>query len=267
VSGKNCGTIADQHGYFELSVPWSDDEFDTLVFSSMGYTRDTLVYNPTKTSVFTILLEQKFYPVDSIIISPKIYENLVLGNTKARQSGSLYLDTHGQQTALFLKNNKNKNGIISSVSYYLSKEGNTDAPFRIRMYKKDSTGLPGEDIIEDAIVVKPETGEGWYTVNLEKLRLKIPKEGIYIAIEGVFPDDYEDYYGESEFIDLRKQNQQNNNKSLHYGQRLGYNRKCRKETWHYSISKVWFQLEKQSFGVMITATVKYEKEHEKKQQK
>jgi hypothetical protein len=264
VSGKNNGTIADQHGYFELNIPWSDDGSDTLVFSSMGYKRDSIIFNPSLTKVFSVLLKQKFYPVDSVVISPKVFEKFALGNNRDRKSGSLYLDTHGQQTALFMRNsNKNKKGIISSVSYYLSKEGNTDAPFRVRIYRTDSAGMPGKDIIEDAIVVKPVKGEGWYTVNLEKLRLEIPREGIYVAIEGVFPDDYEDYYGESEFIDLREQNNLNSQKSLTYGQRLGYNRKCRKETWHYSISKVWFQLEKQSFGVMISATVKYEKEHEK----
>ena len=46
---------------------------------------------------------------------------------------------------------------------------------------------------------------------------------------------------------------------LTYGQRLGYNRKCRKNTWHYSMAKVWFQIEKQAFGIMISATIKYEK--------
>lgn len=267
IAGKITGTIADQQGFFELNIPWTDDGLDTLILSSMGYIKDTIVFNPDKKKIFSIGMKQKVYPVEPVTIIPKVYENMALGNTKDRESGSLYLDTHGQQTALFLKSRKNKPGIITSVAYYLSKEGNTDAPFRVRIYSVDSIGMPGRDIIEDAIVVKPETGDGWYAINIEKLRIRIPEDGLFIAIEGVFPDDYEEYYGESEFIDLRKQNKQNKNMSLTYGQRLGYNRKCRKETWHYSISKIWFQLEKQSFGVMISAVVKYEKVHEKEKDK
>ncbi len=263
LAGKPAGTIADRDGLFEINIPWTDDGYDTIIFSSMGYIRDTIIFDPGNRSILRIGMKQKIYPVEPIVISPKEFEKIVLGNIKDHQNGSLYLDTHGQQTALFLKNKKNKTGILTTVSYYLSKDGNTDAPFRARIYSMDSSGLPGTDLVEDAIVVKPEMGEGWYSINIEKLKIEMPEEGVYIAIEGVFPDDYEDYYGESEFIDLRRQNNRNNSPSLTYGQRLGYNRKCRKETWHYSISKVWFQLEKQSFGVMIAAVVKYEKEHEK----
>ncbi len=267
IAGKPTGTIADYQGNFEINIPWTDDGFDTLVFSSMGYLRDTVIFQPDRKTALSIFMKEKVYPVEPIVVSPREYENIELGNTKDRNAGSLYLDTHGQQTALFLKNKKNKPGIITTVTYYLSKEGNVDAPFRIHIYSVDSTGFPGKDLIEDAIVVKPASGEGWYSVNIEKMQILLPEEGAYLGIEGVFPDEFEHYYGESEFIDLRRQNTQNNSRPLTYGQRLGYNRKCSKDTWHYSMSKVWFQLEKQSFGVMISAIVKYEKEHEKEKDK
>ena len=81
-----------------------------------------------------------------------------------------------------------------------------------------------------------------------------------MAIEGVFPDDYDYYFGNADFIDLKNNIKSGENENpLSYGQRLGYNRKCRKDTWHYSMAKVWFQIEKQAFGVMISASIKYVK--------
>lgn len=262
VLNKTTGIIADHSGHFEINIPWSADELDTLVFSSMGYLRDTLIFNPLKNNVLSIYLNTKYYPIEPLEILPRKYEIVEIGNTRDRISGSLYLDTHGQQTALYINNKRNKTGILKSVSYFISDDGNTDAPFRVRIYAVDTNNLPGRDLVEDAVVVKPETGAGWFSVDIEKLKIEVPPEGIFIAIEGVFPDDYENYYGDTEFIDLRHQNNRNNNSSLTYGQRIGYNRKCRKETWHYSMSKVWFQLEKQSFGVMIAAVVKYVKINE-----
>jgi hypothetical protein len=109
-------------------------------------------------------------------------------------------------------------------------------------------------------VVKPDLSEGWYRIDLVLEDIEFPKQGAFVAIEGVFPDDYDYYHGSADFVDIKatKQPLQNEN-LLAYGQRLGYNRKGRKDTWHYSMSKIWFQLEKQAFGVMISATVKYVK--------
>lgn len=263
MTGRAEGSIADHSGRFELIISYTSDEWDTLVFSSMGYERDTFLIKPGSDKNNSFILKPKIYPVEPVIIRPVVYEVRELGNRRDRQTGSLYLDTHGQQTALYIRDSKNKRiGKLISISFYLSKKGNTNAPLRIRVYKPDTHGLPGINLLKDALVVKPDKGEGWYTYNLEQANIEIPVEGLFVAIEGVFPDEYEYYQGSSDFIDLANQDEKDEPGQLTYGQRIGYNRQCRRETWHYSMSKVWFQLEKQTFGVMISAVVKYEKRNE-----
>lgn len=260
IAGKPIGVIADKNGHFELDLPFVNQGNDTLIFSSLGYYRDTLIVNPGTEKQVTRVMRRKTYPVPEIVVKPMEYITERLGNSKEHSSGSLYLDTHGQQTALRISNPNKNRGVIQSAEYYLSKKGNTDAPFRVRIYEVDSTGKPGTDLIEDAIVVKPEIKEGWFSVDISMLNIEMPENGVFISMEGVFPDDYENYFGSSEFIDLANPVEEVNTKALIYGQRLGYNRKGKHDTWHYSMSKVWFQLEKQSFGIMIAAVVKYEKE-------
>lgn len=257
IAGKPNNTIADHIGYYEFETALSAT--DTIIFSTMGYERDTLIVFSTKAEGLVTTMKKKIYEIEPLVIRPIEYFSEKVGNDRDREAGSLYIDTHGQQTAIFVKNKKSQIGRITSVEYYLSSEGNTDAPFRVRIYEADSSGKPGRDLIQDAIVVKPQIAEGWYSIDISELRIDLPLSGAFVAIEGVFPEDFKDYYGSSEFIDLGKQVEKDPSIQLTYGQRIGYNRKCRQDTWHYSMSKVWFQLNKQSFGVMITAVVKYEK--------
>ncbi len=263
IAGKNTGAIADHNGYYEFETAISNHSFDTLVFSSMGFERDTLIIPMGKTENLIFFLKKKIYSMDPVVIYPTEYLSEKEGNNRDYEAGSLYIDTHGQQTALYVKNKKEQKGFISSVEYYLSDKGNTDAPFRVRIYEVDTAGKPGCDLIQDAVIVKPQKAEGWYSIDISKLKIPFSENGVFIAIEGVFPDEINDYYGDSEFINLASPAEKDPSEMLAYGQRIGYNRKCRKDTWHYSMSKVWFQLDKQSFGVMIAAVVKYEKQRQK----
>jgi hypothetical protein len=258
--GSNFSAIADQNGYFELEADFGKASSNRLLFSSMGYQRDSLVIVPGKCENLSVVMKPKSYPVPEVTVMFREFVTEKTGNTRDHDAGSLYLDTHGQQTALKIKPHRRKPGKLVSVEYYLSDEGNTEAPFRVRIYNADSSGKPGKDLIEDALVVKPKGQTGWYSINLENLDIEIPSDGLFVAIEGVFPDDINQYYNESDFIDLAHPDKKQNTTTLAYGQRIGYNRKCRKDTWHYSMSKVWFQLTEQSFGVMIAAVVTYVKD-------
>lgn len=264
LAGKPVGVIADQEGYFELDIPLGGQKTDTLIFSSLGYFRDTIILAAGIDHQHTQVMRTKTYKVPEVLVRPRIYSEQRLGNTKDRPLGSLYLDTHGQQTALRIYSTESDTGIVESVEYYLSKKGNTDAPFRVRIYEVDSNGMPGNDLVEDAVVVKPTIEGGWYSIDISMLEIMMPPEGLFFSMQGVFPDEHENYYAGSDFIDLSNPNdEKTNNRSLIYGQRLGYNKKGKKDTWHYSMNKVWFQLDRQSFGVMISTVVKYEKKNEK----
>jgi hypothetical protein len=191
-----------------------------------------------------------------------------MGNHKWFRRGSLYIDTHGQQTALFIDNKKKISGKIIRVNYYLAAKGNTNAPFRVRVYQCDSlTGKPGEDMLPEILVVKPNNGKGWFHVNISKYNLQVPGNGFFVALEGVFPDDYDVYYQGTEFKGKPDTNESDDDDftdaDLQYGQQLGYTHGSVNHTWHYAIDRTWFQLKKGHFNVMISAEIKV-KENKKK---
>ncbi len=179
------------------------------------------------------------------------------------------MDTHGQQTALFIDNARDTAGRVVKVSYYLSKKGNMNAPFRIRIYKKDTaTNAPSDDLLKEIVVVKPETNDhGWFDINISRFNVTLPKEGFFVAMEGVYPDDFDNVYTGSDFVtdglSGARDYEIDDLDLVSFGQRLGYNRKGENSTWHYSITGEWFQVNKKNFNAMIATEIKFYEDESK----
>jgi len=257
---SSSGAAADGEGEFELRIAHKELD-DTLLFSFLGYRKQEIpIREMLRSSFHTIILKESSFSIAPVEVRARKLKTKELGNSGGIAMGSLYLDTHGQQTALLIENEKHTaGGYIASVKFYLSKKGNTEAPFRVRLYSIDSiNGKPGKDMLREVVIVKPENiKKGWYEVNLRQYGLTIPNEGFYVAMQGVYPEDYEvnlEGFDSEEATETEEPD-------ISYGQRLGYtkSKKNRDNTWHYSLSHTWFQLKSQSYGVMISAEIKYER--------
>lgn len=256
------GVIADINGKFELEI--SEDFLkDTLLISSMGYEPLNIPLTEiVKNIPVHFCLKKRLYEINPVFIEPDNYKILKVGNRKHRPSGSLYMDTHGQQVALFVNIDQDCCIKLKTLWYFLSDEGNTDAPFRVRVYDVDSlSGKPGKDILPEILVVKPQKKSGWIPVDIKAYNLQVKYPGFFIAMEGVFPNDYDFYVQGEDFADISSYDQDTEIDDeipavISYGQRLGFtrSRKCN-NTWHYSLDHTWFQLRKQSFSIMVAADI------------
>jgi hypothetical protein len=254
------GVIADNNGKFEYET---DVRFtgDSLKFASLGYfTQKISLSDLNKNDTVKILLEKHSILIETVPIYAKNFETDVIGNHGLFAFGAIYMDTNGRQTALFIENERKQTGKIISVSFKLSGKGNTEAPFRVRLYFLDTlSGKPGKDLFGEMLVVKPNIRHGWFTVDLSQYNLNAPSEGFFAAMEGVFPNDFDFYFGEKGFTELSeiKNKEDIGELSVSYGQRLSYNRRNPNRTWHYSLSHTWFQIESNNFNVMISAKIQY----------
>ena len=259
------GTISDYKGIYEweLSEKYKND---SVVVSSMGFEKKYMSIG--ELAGFNgkfIFLKENVISLPAIYINSRDYKTEEVGNKGNFTSGSIYLDTHGQQTGLFVENKHRSRGTLQAVSFYLCETGNTEAPLRIRIYSVDSLSeKPDQDLLPEIFIVQPDVDKGWYTVDLRSYRIDFPENGLFVALEGIFPNDYDYYSSSDDFIDIsnktaNKPIETETPKSVSYGQQIGYNRREDKNTWHYSLSHTWFQLENQKFGVMIKASVQIEK--------
>lgn len=252
------GVISDYNGKFELE--FDRQNADTLKFASIGYvSRKVAPSRVLKRNIIKVALKKDLIKVPQVDIKASDYYNKTYGNKGLVSLGALYMDTNGQEVALYIKNKEKKAGLIHKIYFKLSKKGNTDAPFRIRIYKPDSVGKPGKDILNEILVVKPETKKSWFAVDISAYDIKFPQEGLFFSMGGVFPNDFNFYFKDEGFDNLSNDNSPNDLNDLSYGQRLAYNKKGKNKTWHKSLSHQWFQLKKQRFNVMIKTKIIYKK--------
>ncbi len=254
-SGK--GTITDSKGKFSMIIK-KEALKDSLMVSSIGfYKKSFKVSSFTKKAQHVVYLQRRIIDLKELKIKASDYKTIKAGNRKRISFGSIYIDTQGQQTALFIKNKKRKKGTISAVRFYLSKKGNTNSPFRVRIYKREvNSPKPGKDLLKEVIIAKPDVKGGWYKVDLSQFHIEVPEDGFFVAIEGIYPYDY--LQEDAGFNDL-SDNEERVPNSVSYGQRLGYSNKKGKNTWHYSLAHTWFQLNDQNYNVMISAEIQFRK--------
>ncbi len=265
IKGKPKGVVADHKGFFELML--TDLELaDSLMASCLGYERRTFTSDSLLSkSEITIYLKEKAINMDSITVTAertsRRNKTKTLGNRGWFTTGSIYLDTHGQQIALYMENKKQLEGYIRKVSYHLSNSGNVEAPFRVRIFEVDTlTHAPGKDLLSEILVIQPPQGtDGWFDVDLSEYEIAVPPNGFFVGIQGIFPNDYSYYSSDSEFTDTARRRSKTNDdftpKSVHYGQRINYSGKGGSKTWHYSLSHQWFQMERDNYSVKISAEI------------
>ncbi|NDV59413.1 hypothetical protein D0T85_15030 [Bacteroides sp. 519] len=268
VKGKSKGVVADHKGFFEFTITEMELS-DSLTASCMGYERRTFIARSLiNEPEVMIVLKEKSVGITAVTVeAAKLKKKKkTLGNRHWFTAGSIYLDTHSQQIALYVDNKKNVNGYIQKVSYYLSDKGNVEAPFRVRVFGVDTLKRsPGEDLLPEILVAQPpEDTNGWFDVDLSEYRIPIPHDGFFVAMQGVFPNDYSFYAGDSDFVEIGKQQPQVTEgfapKSIHYGQRIGYSGKEGRNTWHYSLAHQWFQMEGDNYNVKISVGIEEVKE-------
>jgi len=229
---------------------------DSIEISCLGFEKACFLASGfLENSQHVVYMKQSTVNLQTVNVNANDYKIRTVGNHSIFSFGSIYIDTQGQQTALFITSKKGRRGFIESVSFFLSDKGNVESPFRVRIYDRDSLlSCPGNDLVNEIIIARPNKA-GWFEVDLSSLNLEIPSEGFFVAIEGIYPVNM-----------IEKTDNQEENESpitISYGQRLGYNRKNGEYTWHYSLGHKWFQLKEDNFHVMISAEIQYRKKRKK----
>ena len=252
------GAITNDKGTFSMLIK-KEELNDSLIISTLGFYKSSFTVSRfMQNSEHVVYLRRRIINLEEVEIKASNFKTFSIGNHKIFSFGSIYIDTQGQQTALFIENSKHKKGTICSVSYYLSKKGNTNSPFRVRIYERDTLTLkPGNDLLKEVIIAKPEMDGGWFKVDVSQFNIEAPEQGFYVAIEGISPNRYSTK--NDDFIDIETNNDEYVPNSISYGQRLGYSNKDGENTWHYSLAHTWFQLKEQNFNVMISAEIQTKK--------
>lgn len=173
------GALTDKNGYFQLL---GSDKFktDSLVFMTLGYKCHAVLVEPGQSENLRIGLSPG--PAELFV---KVGPCMAVQKAFSHPINEIIAGLPGTQYAFFIGNDKRKqNRKIRSVSFYVGENGLPMAPFRIRIYQTDGTShMPAADLLSEQVVLVPTQSGQWFTSDLSRYNVVVPKEGYFVALQ------------------------------------------------------------------------------------
>ncbi|WP_179352266.1 carboxypeptidase-like regulatory domain-containing protein [Winogradskyella vidalii] len=199
IKGKPIGAYSNENGCYDLNLSKTTVK-DTLIISLIGYKNKAIPMSQFK--------EEKTYQLNFQLI-PKtehLKEVLILDKKKRYSHNKIQLSTgsrkqtypsslpYGSETASFIENPKHKKGKLTELHLKFKSRINNDYKtyktyYRLAFYDVNHLGFPGALLHFENIIIKPKIDTKNYKIDLEDKAIPFFKNGIFIGIETIKPDD------------------------------------------------------------------------------
>lgn len=183
IRGKNTGTIADEQGAFSLRIP-TNRATDTLTFSAIGYQEQAIpIRQLAPHQRQTVVLVEKTTALPEIVVR---------GRTKVRRLGTtthnplLWGNLVSKETHDIVEFTKrisldNIPSRLMQAHIFLRRPTVDTVTLRLNFYRV-AQDLPAERLVEQTILVRAPSQNGWLTIDLEKYALTL-QEDFYLSFE------------------------------------------------------------------------------------
>lgn len=180
IVNSSVGSISNLDGSFSIPVPLKHEN-DSLTFSSVGFATQKI---PVKyfSSPQTIFLKEKAIPLTQVVITEKKekLKRYDVGNSTFK-GGVLETDTTyaGGATALLIDLKSEKDAqfplYIESAQLRILRNNLASCKFRVRLNEVDSSGAPGNDLLEKSVVAESDMRNGWMEFDLTPFQMIMTK--------------------------------------------------------------------------------------------
>lgn len=190
VVNSKAGTSSNREGNYALII-YSEDLDKIMKISSLGYqNREIEVSEFLKLT--QIHLQSSIEALDEIVITKKRDDKWVEVNPlhKGQIYGGFGAGTRPWNIGLYFpyKSNYKQTPWLKSLVVHINEnvfKNQRESKFRIRVYAVDNNGLPGKDLIYQNIIITVSKDQDFVLVDLSRHNLKIPTNGLYVALEGL----------------------------------------------------------------------------------
>lgn len=179
---KDLGLVTDSSGNME--VP-DISLIDTLVVQSLGYEQKVFY----RSEIFSrrhllVKLKRRVIELPEFVVW-KAFDHAEFGVT-VKQEGFIFFKHNtctNCQLAVKISGYRSP-AKLDNVSVFISGSSEVGLPFRIRVYEIKQDGLPGEDLLNENIIVTNYRKGRWNTVDLSAFRFgQLPDSGFFVAME------------------------------------------------------------------------------------
>jgi hypothetical protein len=171
---KSLYKTSDSVGVFYVDTK---DVGDSIKITCIGF-KDTIVKLSNE-----IILEPSAISLDEVAIVNRKFEKKVRQG-KAKRGDSFYgvqWDSKMASVAKFFPNVNKEASFLSKVRFFVF-TSSKNRKLIILIYSVDKDGKPGELLSNENIVFNPKKGNHIAEIDLEKLYIEFPKEGIFVVI-------------------------------------------------------------------------------------
>ena len=203
-NNKENGLNTDEAGNF--SFVWNGKP-DTLLIECIGFKQEKIVLNQENTAA---QLNVEMKPILSTFVMSKIVHLKAKSKGKSGTRNTVFRPINAKFDTTFQCGLKFDEAYLAArqikkIQFFLLKNSNFDAPFRIRIYALKN-GLPTNDL-SDYQLIGHVKKSGWNEFDVSKYDFIIPKSGCFVAMEWLVND--------------RKYDRIDSKNSSNYGQTLG----------------------------------------------
>lgn len=152
IIGKGIGTVSDHNGSYSIQIG-AEYNNDTLLFSCIGYHPiSMLVHDFKKLSHHDIMLEERFFEIEQVVVSPNMFKPKMLGyNPRVRGIQAGFKDNLlGYECGVLI--NVEKSAYLETIRVNFSKTSFDTIFYRVNIYK--ATGNNNfENILQSPIYI------------------------------------------------------------------------------------------------------------------
>lgn len=179
-------TITNEIGEFQFI----NCNSDTLFVSMVGYADTFIVINLKNIASLKIVMLEKKYILNGLIISPDNTKYKKQGKTLSSQKGKVhytrYLNISSRIVQKFV-NPYGHDGKIEQVKFNI-RNAESDVVIRVMAYSIDQ-GLPSDNLLSENILLLVKKGSNKLVFDLSKKVILFPKQGCYIGIDVLKSDN------------------------------------------------------------------------------
>ncbi|NHN25597.1 carboxypeptidase-like regulatory domain-containing protein [Flavobacterium jejuense] len=191
VENENIGTTSEIDGTFLLDIK----EEKNIIFSAIGFKTK----NVKSTAIENVQLVGKVYDLNEVVLtSSKKTKQIKIGNYDA--SGFRYrLDFNSNAVFFEATEDVLKHPYLKEIKFHTISDIDK-AIIRIRILESNVDKTPGDDIINEEIIVEVKKGSKANKKDFTDLNIKIPENGFYIVFEKLLIEENK-YYSERTYKD------------------------------------------------------------------
>lgn len=183
------GTSTSEEGRFSLEIPQTYLSKKIHV-SSLGY-KDTILLASSLFKTKQLRMQEETFELEEVVVAKNLGESQVL-NPISSYSITSGFDSSSTPwvLALYFPNIGASKKYLETVTIFFRDKNEfarERAKFRLRFYGVNpDTKKPEKDLVQKSIILESVKLYDYTSIDLSSLKLKVPKEGIYIGLEWLF---------------------------------------------------------------------------------